>query len=276
MKLAQRMWREVAAVGAVSVVAGLLYVGVHAAPRRESSAGGNGAVRTPVLVELFTSEGCSSCPPADVLLERLDRTQPVGAANIVVLSEHVDYWNDLGWRDPYSSRAISERQEAYAAGDLQGTVYTPQMVVDGRFGSVGSDEPRAREAIETAAREQKTALVLSSVAFGDAGALVAHVDAGPLPAATGAASADVLIAVADESDESQVLAGENDGRKLTHVAVLRSLTKAGAVSNNSGWSGDVKIPVQRPGRKALRVVGIVQTPAGRVWGVASVRIPASS
>ena len=266
---------KIAAIGAVLLLAGLFYAGVHAAPRRESRAGGNGAVRTPVLVELFTSEGCSSCPPADALLEKLDRTQPVGTADIVVLSEHVDYWNDLGWRDPFSSRAISERQEAYAAGDLQGTVYTPQMVVDGRFGSVGSDEQRAREAIETAAREHKPALVLSSVAFGDTGALVARVDAGPLPAAAGAVVADVLIAVADESDESQVLAGENDGRKLTHVAVLRSLTKSGVVSKSAGWSGDVKIPLERPGRKALRVVAIVQTPAGRVWGVASVRIPAS-
>jgi hypothetical protein len=276
MRTEKFVWMRIVAVCSLLLVAGCVYVGVHAAPRRESRPDGNGAVRTAVLVELFTSEGCSSCPPADVLLERLDRTQPVGAANIVVLSEHVDYWNDLGWRDPYSSRAISARQEAYAAGDLQGTVYTPQMVVDGRYGAVGSDERRAREIIEKAAREQKTALVLSSVAFGDAGALVAHVDAGPLPAAAGAAVADVLIAVADESDESQVLAGENDGRKLTHVAVLRTLTKAGAVSENSGWSGEVKIPVERPGKKALRIVGIVQTPAGRVWGVASVRIPAPS
>jgi hypothetical protein len=276
MKRAKRVWREIAAFGVISLVAGLLYVGVHAAPRRGSAAGTSGEVRTPVLVELFTSEGCSSCPPADVLLEKLDRTQPVGAANIVVLSEHVDYWNDLGWRDPYSSRAISERQEAYAAGDLQGTVYTPQMVVDGRYGAVGSDERRAREAIENAAREQKTAVLLSSARFDDGSVLAVHVDAGPLPAAAGGAQADVLIAVADDSDESQVQAGENSGRKLTHVAVLRSLSKTAIVSKDAGWGGDVKIPVQRPGKKALRVVGIVQTLAGRVWGVASVRIPASS
>ena len=276
MTMARRVWLEIAAIGGISVAAGLLYAGVHAAPPRENPSTAGGEARRPVLVELFTSEGCSSCPPADALLEKLDRAQPVGAATIVVLSEHVDYWDDLGWRDPYSSRAISARQEAYAAGDLQGTVYTPQMVVDGRYGAVGSEERRARELIEKAAQEEKTVLVLSRVASGDGGTLVVHVDAGPLPAGAGTAVADVLIALADESDESQVLAGENDGRKLTHVAVLRSLTRAGVVSKNAGWSGEVKIPVHGPGKKARRVVGIAQSPAGRVWGVASVRIPASS
>jgi hypothetical protein len=274
MERAMRMWIKIGAVGAVLVVAGFLYAGVHAAPRRESAASGSGGVRTPVLVELFTSEGCSSCPPADVLLEKFDRTQPIGAANVVVLGEHMDYWDDLGWRDPFSSRAISERQEAYAAGELQGTVYTPQMVVDGRYGAVGSDERRAHEIIEKAAREQKIAVLLSSARLDDGSVVALHVNADPLPAAAGSAEADVLIAVADDTDESQVQAGENSGRKLTHVAVLRSLTKAGVVSKSAGWSGDIKIPVERPGKKPLRVLGIVQTRAGRVWGVASVRIPA--
>src|SRR5579863_2302945 len=125
----------------VAVIAGFAIVPI-CRPAESSSAG------VPVLLELFTSEGCSSCPPADRLLETLDEKQPVPGADLIVLSEHVDYWDRLGWKDPFSSSQYTARQQDYTNRYNLDGVYTPQLVVDGRYSFVGSDEHEASAAIQ--------------------------------------------------------------------------------------------------------------------------------
>ncbi len=197
---------------------------------------GNGQ---PVLVELFTSEGCSSCPPADALLERLDRSQPVSGAQIIVLSEHVDYWNHIGWADPYSSPASTARQEEYARRFRTQGPYTPQMVVDGRSEFVGSDARAAESAIRDAIRQTKTAI---RIAESD-GAAAVEVD--PLPAGT-AHKATVFAAYAADAGTQDVLRGENKGRRLHHVAIAKELKSIGMIDNRRPFQ--VRLPLQSGSR----------------------------
>ena len=182
-------------------------------------------VQHPVLVELFTSEGCSSCPPADDLLARLERTQPV-----VVMSEHVDYWNRIGWTDPYSSHAFSVRQESYARRFRINGPYTPQMVVDGRAEFVGSDGYEAVSAIRAAAKEAKASI---RIAAGEKSAIV-EVD--PIPH-----HSDVYVAYAAHSGTQDVLRGENKGRRLHHVAIVKSLERVGSVDAKTGFKSEVPL-----------------------------------
>ena len=135
-----------------------LYGRGHDSPGRA----GSGGIGSPILVELFTSEGCSSCPPADQLLEKLD-AQPVSGAKIIVLSEHVDYWNHDGWTDPYSNAAYSERQHGYGSRFQLDSVYTPQMVVDGSSEFVGNSFSQARQAFEKAQSHSKVSLHISDL-----------------------------------------------------------------------------------------------------------------
>jgi hypothetical protein len=233
-------------------------------------------IRTPVLVELFTSESCSSCPPADALLQRLDRSQPVRNAELVVLGEHVDYWNDLGWKDPYSSQQFTLRQEEYARRFRIGGSYTPQMVVDGNVQLVGSDERHAVQAIESAAEAAKLPVSLTPMRPDGTNTIAVHIEAGhPSPSAKPmAASGQVWIAIADDSDQSNVKRGENAGRTLTHVAVVRSLTQVGELDRSGMFSGDAKVNAGNANAKDLRVVAIVQEAhTGRVVGVAWSRLP---
>jgi hypothetical protein len=214
---------------------------------------------SPVLIELFTSEGCSSCPPADALLQQLDRSQPVAGAQLIVLSEHVDYWNHIGWTDPYSSRFFSDRQNTYSARFGLQSVYTPQMVVDGTTEFIGSDSNLATRAVQKALAQQKVPVRISGISLDTPNVLLAHVEAGALPESSHAANAEVYLVVALNHAESQVVHGENDGRRLTHVGVVQSLTKIGRLDTSKGYAQDVRVKLDsRTDLTNLRVIAFVQ------------------
>ena len=208
-------------------------------------AAGADSVRAPILVELFTSEGCSSCPPADRLLESLD-------PQVIVLSEHVDYWDRLGWRDPFSAHANTLRQEGYARGFGTTGPYTPQMVIDGVTEFVGNDSRRAMDEIARARTREKIGVHLARTASG----VQVQID----PAAK---SAEVWLALADDSATSQVAAGENKGRQLHHVAILRSLRKIGSVKRGAAFEQSVAVP---PGTGRV-IVFVQDSGLGKVYGV---------
>src|SRR5580704_1971388 len=166
-------------------------------------------VSTPVLVELFTSEGCSSCPPADALLSRLGRTQPVRGAAIIVLEEHVDYWDRLGWKDPFSSEAATTRQNEYGEAFGRSQVYTPQMIVDGRTEFVGSSDTDALRAIRTASQMPKPAVQLS---WEKDDTLAVHIE--PMNITGKRDGQQIFLVVAEDMLHSDVKRGENAGRAL--------------------------------------------------------------
>ena len=175
----------------------------------------------PVLVELFTSEGCSSCPPADALLERLDREQPVPGALLVVLSEHVDYWNELGWKDPFSQPFFSERQQRYATRLETRGPYTPQMVVDGRIEFVGSDAREVQKAARSALAQSKVGLKFDSYQI-ENGVIRARLQTGNLSPAPADRKAELMVLLARNRAASSVTRGENEGRYLPHVATCEA------------------------------------------------------
>lgn len=216
----------------------------------------NSNLKTPVVLELFTSEGCSSCPPADRLLESLDEKQPFGGADLVVLSEHVDYWNGDGWVDPYSSKLFSARQRWYAEQFGLASVYTPQLVVDGYWEMVGGNAVEMRNAVETAIHNEKVGLTLANaVRNGDR--IKFHLTSADLPETEGAVT--VYVALAENKVQSNVRGGENGGRSLTHVAVVRAFVSVGTVTGGSSFSKDIAIPMPTgAASNGYRVVAFLQ------------------
>jgi hypothetical protein len=234
------------------------------------------ANRKPVVVELFTSEGCSSCPPADVLLQKLEAQQPVAGAEIIALEEHVDYWNHIGWIDPFSSAEWTQRQEAYAA-QFKNDAYTPELVVDGRSQLVGSNERAAEVAIAKAGRGVKTEVAITSGKPEGKGSQRFTVSVGKLAGSTAGDVAEVWLAVTEDGLHSSVSQGENAGHVLHHVATLRSLRKIGvadASGASASFAGNTLVKIDsRWVPENLHVTIFVQEKKSReILGAASTKI----
>lgn len=231
------------------------------------------AAATPVVVELFTSEGCSSCPPADQILARLEARQDIQGAQVIVLSEHVDYWNHLGWRDPFSSSLFTARQRDY--GELFQTkgIYTPQMVVNGRVEFVGNQEGVARREIRRAAERPTAAIRISPIDItpGPKGKLVANLQlaVGELPQSSKGDELQVLVAVTETGLRTSVRSGENAGQSLAHTGVVRVLAAVAKVES-PGYAGKARVVLDPTwDRRSLRAVAFVQEKKSKIiWGAA--------
>jgi hypothetical protein len=223
----------------------------------------------PVLVELFTSEGCSSCPPADLFVQKLDADQPVAGVQLIVLSEHVDYWDHDGWKDPNSSASLTDRQSSYERAFGLKTPYTPQIIVDGTSVVRMGEAQQAEDIFQKAKVTPKIPVRIDDVKVdtGTPSVLRARIET---DASFDRRNADVYVAVAVERVESQVLRGENSGRHLIHVAVVQELTKVGKLRKGKSFDQAVQLEL-KPGLdpKNLRLVAFVQEPGpGRVLGAA--------
>lgn len=229
----------------------------------------------PVLVELFTSEGCSSCPPADLFLQKLDANQPLPGAHLIVLSEHVTYWDHDGWRDPNSSSTLTDRQRSYEGVLGEKESFTPQFIVDGTQEFSFANPNHIEDTLRKATDNSKLSVRIGEITFNPADPTVlrAHVET---DTNDGKHSADVYVAVALDHVESQVLRGENGGRHLVHVAVVQTLQKIGKLSRGQAFVTDVQLklkPGTDPGN--LRLIAFIQEPGpGKLLG-AAVRKPAS-
>jgi hypothetical protein len=184
------------------------------------------SAEAPVVVELFTSQGCNSCPPADAILGELAQRR-----DLVALAFHVDYWNYIGWQDPFSSHEATERQRNYAQSLGLSSVYTPQMVVDGRFDAVGSDRAKIDQAIAAASEHER---LLIEIATRPAGGWLVTVPSGEI-----AQPATVWLALYDRQHSTPVRRGENAGKTLTDYNIVREFRAIGR------WDGaELNLPLE--------------------------------
>jgi len=234
-----------------------------------------------VVVELFTSEGCSSCPPADQVLSRLESPRnpsvvrgkqapislPAGI-EVIALGEHVDYWDQLGWKDRFSSPLFSARQQDYGRAFHLESVYTPEMIVNGQKEMLGSDPAAIREAISRAAKEPQARVVLAMTS-----AQTVSFSVSKLP--PGSHDAELLLGVTESGLVTSVYGGENVGRQLRHAAVVRTLTSLGRLdpTHPGEYSGVAQLNLRQDWNRAnVKLVLFVQDRVTQhILGAASVQ-----
>jgi hypothetical protein len=231
-----------------------------------------------VVVELFTSEGCSSCPPADQLLAKLEAEQPFRNVEIIALEQHVDYWNSGGWFDPFSSSTATLRQYAYASALSNGNAYTPQMVVDGQNEFIGSRAGQVRSTIEQAGTRKKTEVTLSTTE--SARGEKFHVSVGAIANLSSGDTPEIWMVITETGLHSNVRGGENSGEDLHHAAVVRKMWKIGTAKDlgATSFSADVGVKIDRDWkRENTRVVAFVQEKKSKkILGAGSYRLQPQS
>jgi hypothetical protein len=236
----------------------------------------NTSAKPPVVLELFTSEGCSTCPPADLLLSDLQNKPIVGGADIIAFEEHVDYWNNGGWTDALSSHQWTQRQQDYQGvlGRSADGIYTPQLVVDGSHEVIGSNTTNVLTLVVAESKQPKIDVRIAPGAS-QKGTQEFTVTVGRAADSALSADADVLLAVTETGLHSSVTAGENAGKALQHAAVLRRMDKIGAIrAKNNTFSGDAKVKFESSWKRGnLRIVVFVQDKKSRhVLGAAEIRV----
>jgi hypothetical protein len=237
------------------------------------------SARKPVLVELFTSEGCSSCPPAEGMLSAYTKSQPFDGVEIIPLAWHVDYFNDP-WVDPYSSKQYTARQREYVDRFGLRSCYTPQVVVDGTAEFVGGEKPTFAEAMSNARKAPKGAIEVTIQNGGDEKSAGAKIAVSNLPAITPNDAAEVFTVVTENGLINAVKRGENGGSKLRHAAVVRWTRKVGQIDPKAPTTFVAQATIALDPawkRDQLQVVTFVQElRSGRILAVASSPLPAAA
>jgi hypothetical protein len=203
------------------------------------------AAERPVVVELFTSQGCSSCPPANAYLNELSKER----RDVLALAFHVTYWDRLGWKDPFSLLAATQRQDVYGHRFGDGS-YTPEIVVDGAAGMVGSDRGDVGSAIENARRNGHTAAAVSVAKNGEQVSI---------QVGAGSGSGRILLIGFDHEHTTAIGRGENSGRTLTEANVVRSIRSVGQ------WAG-TPLRLSEPFPEGQDVAVVLEAPDGRIIG----------